>query len=67
MPQVNRKKYKKILFEDRQLIEKMINDGKARFEIAFEIGVHPVTIDRELKRGGYPNYTAVEAQKKLGR
>ena len=67
MPQTSRKQYKRITFKDRLLIEEMINKGRTRFEIAFEIGVHSSTIDRELKRGGYPDYTAVEAQKKLGR
>ena len=60
----NRKKYKRIVFADRQKIEKMCASGKDAYEIAVAIGVHPVTMDRELKRGGNP-YRAEVAQKSL--
>ena len=61
---MKRKEYKRIVFEDRQKIEQLYADGKTPYEIAVTIGVHPVTIDRELKRGGNP-YSADVAQKSL--
>lgn len=65
MLEINRKKYKRITYEDRKIIESMIQEGKPRLDIAFVIGIHTSTLDRELKRGGYPDYTADKAQKKL--
>ena len=59
-----RKKYKRIVFEDRQLIEKMSAEGKDTYEIAVAIGVHPITMARELERGGNP-YKADVAQRSL--
>lgn len=60
-----RKKYKRIRFEDREQIERLLKEGKTTDEIALRIGVNSATMFREMKRGGDP-YRAETAQKALG-
>ena len=59
-----RKPYRRIRFEDRQMIEKMVSEGKTTDEMALIIGVNSATMFRELKRGGEP-YKAAIAQQSL--
>lgn len=61
-----RKKYKRILFDDRKLIERLCEEGKTTDEIASIIGVNQTTMYRELARGGVP-YSARTAQDSLAR
>lgn len=57
-----RKKYKRILFEDRKKIELLDSQGKTVDEMALIIGVHLATMYRELERGGEPYRAAVAQQ-----
>lgn len=59
-----RKPYKRIMFEDRQRIEKLYTEGKTTDEMALIIGVNSATMYRELKRGGDP-YRAEVAQRQV--
>ena len=59
-----RKPYRRIRFDDRQMIEKMVSEGKTTDEMALIIGVNSATMFRELKRGGEP-YKAAIAQQSL--
>lgn len=59
-----RKGDKRLKYEDRKEIEKMMNDGVRVVVIAEKIGVHRATIYNELKRGGTP-YRAEVAQKTI--
>ena len=61
---MERKRYKKITYNDRKTIEKLMQDGKDTTAIAAAVGVHYGTIMRELKRGGDP-YKADVAQRSL--
>lgn len=47
-----RKGYKRLNYEDRKAIEKMCKKGKPIIEIAKAVGVHRVTIYKELVRNG---------------
>ena len=62
-----KRKYKRLLFADRQMIEKFSKEGKKIPEIAKEIGVHRDTIYKELKRCdlALDKYDADLAQKSL--
>lgn len=46
-----RKRYKKLTYADRQIIERMSGQGIAPKAIALETGVHIATIYREIQRG----------------
>ena len=59
-----RKPYKRIMYEDRQRIEKLYSEGKTTDEMALIIGVNSSTMFRELKRGGEP-YRAAVAQRSV--
>lgn len=59
-----RKKYKRLLFDDRKKIEKMVSEGKDTKEIAERIGVHTATIYNELRRCA-GKYNAEQAQNSL--
>lgn len=61
------RKYKRLRYEDRQIIEKMLKTGKSIAEIAAAVGVHRDTIYKELKRSGMDEltYTADVAQATL--
>ena len=59
-----RKKYKRLSFNDRRKIEKLNESGRTVDEIAMIIGVHSATMYRELKRGGEP-YKAEVAQRSI--
>ena len=59
-----RKKYKRIGFEDRKKIELLNSQGKTVDEMALAIGVHSATMYRELERGGEP-YRAEVAQQSI--
>lgn len=48
---MQRKRYKKLTYADRQTIERMSGQGKAVKAIALETGVHIATIYREMQRG----------------
>ena len=56
--------FRHLSYEDREKIEKLMNDGKKVVDIAAAVGVHRATIYNELKRGGMP-YKADIAQKKI--
>lgn len=59
-----RKRYKRLRFEDRQKIEKLLKEGRTADEMALIIGVHSTTMYRELERGGTP-YRAEVAQRNV--
>lgn len=64
-----RKKYKRLVFADRQRIEEMRNNGASEKEIAAAVGVHIATLYRELNRGtenGKNTYSAETAQRAIG-
>lgn len=62
--QRQRKPYKRLKFEDRKEIEKLVAAGKTADEMALIIGVHSTTMYRELERGGNP-YRAEVAQRNI--
>lgn len=61
------RKYKRLRYEDRQTIEKMLKAGDSVVTIAGELGVHRDTIYKELNRSGADKhtYTADVAQATL--
>lgn len=61
------RKYKRLRYEDRQTIEKMLKKGNSIVEIATAVGVHRDTIYKEFKRSGTNEltYTADKAQETL--
>lgn len=61
------RKYKRLRYEDRRTIEKMLKTGDSIAEIAAAVGVHRDTIYKELKRSGTDEltYTADVAQATL--
>ncbi len=66
-----KRKYKRLVFADRQRIEAMFNNGMKEKAIADEIGVHIATIYRELERGKIivadsVRYSADTAQRAIG-
>lgn len=65
------RKYKRLVFTDRQQIEAMYNSGMNEKELAEKIGVHIATIYRELERGKVIGdcttyYSADKAQRAIG-
>lgn len=62
--QRQRKPYKRLKFEDRKEIERLVSAGKTADEMALIIGVHSTTMYRELERGGNP-YRAEVAQRNI--
>lgn len=61
-----RKQYKKITYNDRKIIERMIANGATPKELATATGVHLATIYRELQRGGVEGqYNAEVAQRAI--
>lgn len=64
---MERKKYKRIKFEDRKKIEIMLKQNADIKDIAAAIGVHKDTIYKELKRNEADKrtYTAEAAQAAL--
>lgn len=61
------RKYKRLRYEDRQTIEKMLKAGDSIVEIAAAVGTHRDTIYKEIKRSGTDErtYTAAAAQATL--
>lgn len=61
------KKYKRLRYEDRQTMEKMLKAGDSIAVIAGALGVHRDTIYKELTRCGADRhtYTATAAQATL--
>lgn len=61
------RKYRRLRYEDRQTIEKMLKTGNSVVVIAKELGVHRDTIYKELTRSGTDQhtYTADVAQATL--
>lgn len=62
------RKYKRLVFADRQRIEEMRRQGMSEKEIAAAVGVHIATIYRELDRGtenGKNAYSAEVAQRAI--
>lgn len=51
------RKYKKLRYEDRQIIERMLKDNIGIAEIAGALGVHKDTIYKELSRSGTDQHT----------
>ena len=64
---MERKKYKRLRYEDRQTMEKMLKAGDSIAVIAGALGVHRDTIYKELTRCGADQhtYTAAAAQATL--
>ena len=64
---MERKQYKRLRYEDRQMIEKMLRAGNNIEGIAAAVGVHRSTIYKEFKRSGTDEltYTADVAQATL--
>ncbi|MGO4971998.1 helix-turn-helix domain-containing protein [[Clostridium] aminophilum] len=60
-----RKPTKRLYFDDRQKIEKMLKDGVSVIKIAEAIGVHRATIYKEMQRCEEGNYSAEEAQRTI--
>ncbi len=62
-----RKRYKRIEYADRQLIEEMCRGKSYMTSIAKAVGVDRVTLYREFQRTGLTrdNYSADAAQKKV--
>ena len=57
-------KYRHLNYNDRKKIEKLSKEGLSMRKVARELGFHPATIYREIKRGGgIGNYNANIAQK----
>ena len=59
-----RKKYKRLTYEDRKKIEKLYQQGKTIDEMSLLMGVHSTTMYREIARGGEP-YSADKAQQAI--
>ena len=61
------RKYKRLRYEDRQVIEEMSRAGSRGVDSATTLGVHRETIDREDARcGATPDtYSAEKAQETL--
>lgn len=61
------RKYKRLRYEDRRIIEKMLRAGNSIAVIAGVLGVHRDTIYKELNRSGTDQhtYTADVAQATL--
>lgn len=61
------RKYKRLRYEDRQTIEKMLKDHNSVAEIARALGVHRDTIYKEFTRSGTDQntYTAAAGQQAL--
>ena len=60
------RKYKRLRYEDRQVIEKMSRAGSRVVDIADTLGVHRDTIYKEYTRGATPDtYSAEKAQETL--
>lgn len=61
------RKYKRLRYEDRQAIEKMLKAGDSIAVIAGALGVHRDTIYKEFARSGtdQKNYSAEVAQATL--
>lgn len=64
---MERKKYKRLRYEDRQTIEKMLKAGDSVAVIAGALGVHRDTIYKEFNRSGtdQKTYSADVAQATL--
>ncbi len=64
---MDKRKYKRLHFEDRQKIEEMQAAGSSVKEIADELGTHRDTIYREFKRCGavLGTYKAAAGQQAL--
>lgn len=62
-----RKQYKRLRYEDRRTIEKMLKAGNSVVTIAGALGVHRDTIYKEFNRSGtnQHTYTADVAQETL--
>lgn len=62
-----RKPYRRLRYEDRRTIEKMLKDGSSVAKIAGRLEVHRDTIYKEFYRSGTDRhtYTAEAAQAKL--
>ncbi len=61
------RKYKRLRYEDRQTIERMLRAGSSVVVIAGALGVHRDTIYKELYRSGTDQhtYSAEQAQKTI--
>ncbi len=61
------RKYKRLRYEDRQVIEKMSREGSRVIDIANALGVHRDTIYKEYTRCGATadTYSAEKAQETL--
>ncbi len=62
-----KRKYKRLHYKDRQLIEAMSKQGSSVIEISEALGTHRDTIYREFQRSGstLKTYTAAAGQQAL--
>ncbi len=65
-----KRRYKRISYKDRKIIEMMFKGGFDVSEVTEVIGVHRATMYRELERGGvvdsdYTQYSAELAQQNV--
>lgn len=67
MAKIMRRKYKKLCYGDRRVIERMLQEGDSIAKIAAVLDVHRDTIYKEIARSGTTKetYTADTAQKAL--
>lgn len=60
---MNERKYKRLSFEDRMVIQDMVENHRSVREIANTVGVHASTIYNELRRCPHSQYDAMNAQR----
>lgn len=60
-----KKRLKRLSFEDRQIIQKMMENNTPIADIAKEVGVHKNSIYNELRRCPANKYNAEKAQLSL--
>lgn len=59
---MHKRKYQKLSFEDRKVIQGMVKKQCSAREIADTVGVHSSTIYNELRRCPHGEYDALQAQ-----
>ncbi|MBQ9867344.1 MAG: helix-turn-helix domain-containing protein [Lachnospiraceae bacterium] len=63
---MKKKKYRRIRFEDRKVIEEMLNAGSSIIQIATRIETSSQTIYNEIRRCPIGKYNASQAQESVG-
>ncbi len=62
---MEKREYKRIKFEDRKIIEEMLNAGSSIIEIATRVKVNKTTIYNEIRRCPSGKYSASQAQEMI--